>query len=65
LFPEFAHRLDIYQNCCDKSGRIVKNHDYYTEYNKKDHKHGKRGGVKTVQKNSKKEKKDPFAMKID
>jgi hypothetical protein len=46
FFPEYSHRLDMYDNCCDKTGKIVKNKQFYEEYFQKGHKHGKRGGAK-------------------
>ena len=53
IFPEYRALLNLYENCCDQNGRIVKNHEYYKEYKQTPHSHGKRGGQqnrRTVQK---------------
>ena len=44
IFPEYKEILNVYENCCDEKGKIVKNHEYYKEYKQKPHIHGKRGG---------------------
>ena len=47
IFPEFKEKLDVYDNCCDASGKIVKNFEFYNAYKNKPHKSGKRGGTCT------------------
>ena len=42
IFPEFKYKLDLWEKCCDKNGKIVKNFAYYKEYSLKPHKMGKR-----------------------
>lgn len=44
IFPEFAPRLALYHNCCDQTGKIVKNHKYYEIYKSNPHDAGRRGG---------------------
>ena len=44
IFPEYRALLNLYENCCDQNGKIVKNHAYYREYKQTPHSHGKRGG---------------------
>lgn len=45
IFPEFTARLDVYHNCCNNQGQIVKNKEFYAAYLKKgDIPHGKRAG---------------------
>jgi hypothetical protein len=43
IFPDYAHRVDLYVNCCDFTGKLVRNKDFYAEYKKQGHKNGKRG----------------------
>lgn len=52
IFPEFSHRLDMYENCCNKEGKVVKNIDKFKKYEKTKHRHGKRGGKNTIHKNA-------------
>jgi hypothetical protein len=46
IFPEFKHKLRLYKMCCDETGKIVKNQEFYKEYKAQPHLHGKRGGLK-------------------
>ena len=46
IFPEFVHKLKLYENCCDKTGKIVKNKDFYNQYKKTPHLMGRRGLTK-------------------
>ena len=36
IFPEFRARLKLYAKCCDQSGKIVKDFEYYKWYKKQD-----------------------------
>lgn len=45
IFPEFHDKLAVYDKCCDATGKIVKNFDFYKEYKAKPHQGGKRGGA--------------------
>ena len=45
IFPEFAHKLELYHQCCDKTGKIVKHQDFYKQYKVKPHFHSRRGGL--------------------
>lgn len=29
IFPEYRHKLQLYHNCCDQTGKIVKNQAFY------------------------------------
>lgn len=42
VFPEFISHLDLYDNCCNKQGQIVKNKEFYHKYKTTPHKAGKR-----------------------
>ena len=44
VFPEYKDRLQLYAKCCDETGKIVKNFEYFKEYQSRPHKAGKRGG---------------------
>ena len=44
LFPEFKAKLQLYANCCDREGKIVKNQAYYNEYKMEPHNASTRGG---------------------
>ena len=46
IFPEFKHRIQLYDECCDGTGKIVRNFQAYNSYKHKIHETGKRGGVK-------------------
>lgn len=46
LFPEFKEKLKLYANCCDQTGQIVKNKDYFKEYQSNPHNSSHRGGKK-------------------
>lgn len=46
IFPEYAHKLRLYAECCDENGRIVRNQAYYAEYKKKLHLPSRRGTKK-------------------
>lgn len=37
VFPEFKHKLVLYDKCCDKNGKIVKNKEFYDSYKKTPH----------------------------
>ena len=54
IFPEFHDKLEIYDKCCDVTGKIVKNFEFYKAYKAMPHQGGKRGGACTD--NKKKEK---------
>jgi hypothetical protein len=54
LFPEFRSKLRLYDNCCDRSGSIVKNKEFYNEYKKEPHNASMRGGKKNNNKETKK-----------
>jgi len=43
IFPEFRDRLELYDKCCDGTGKIVRNLDFYKAYKSKPHSVGKRG----------------------
>jgi len=43
IFPEFRYKLELYNNCCDQTGKIVKNQAYYKEYQQKPHATSRRG----------------------
>jgi len=58
IFPEFSHKLEIYQECCDRTGKIVRNFDLYKKYKAKDHFGGKRSGAKLVTEKQKKKAKN-------
>lgn len=45
IFPEFAHKLQLYAKCCDETGKIVKNKEYYATYKSKMHQYSRRGGL--------------------
>ena len=32
IFPEFRERLQLYNECCDEKGKIVKNFEFYKNY---------------------------------
>lgn len=36
IFPEFRARLQLFHNCCDQTGKIVKNKEYYNWYKNQD-----------------------------
>lgn len=45
IFPEYRPRLRLYGACCDGSGKIVKNPEYYQWYRAQNHRvKGRRGG---------------------
>lgn len=45
IFPEFRPRLKLYHTCCDATGKIVKNKEYYQWYKNQDYEvKGTRGG---------------------
>jgi len=46
IFPEYAHKLQLYMHCCDETGKIVKDQDFYKKYKEQPHFHSKRGGIK-------------------
>lgn len=45
IFPEYQSKLMVYDMCCDHTGKIVKNNEYYTDYKNTPHTGGKRSGV--------------------
>lgn len=45
IFPEFRARLKLYDNCCDASGKVVKNFEYFKWYKSQEFEMiGDRGG---------------------
>ena len=44
IFPEFKPKLQLYAVCCDKTGKIVRNAEFYKAYQQHHpHAHGRRG----------------------
>jgi len=44
IFPEFRARMKLYANCCDQTGQIKFNAEYYRWYRAQDYKmKGRRG----------------------
>jgi len=37
VFPDFKTKLQMYHHCCDQTGKILKDKDYYNQYKKSDH----------------------------
>ena len=51
IFPEFRARLQLYAQCCNEKGQIVKNFDYYKQYRQAGHKvKGTRGRTMVAKK---------------
>ena len=43
IFPDFKPKLQLYHHCCDKTGKIVKDKEYYHKYKTTPHQMGRRG----------------------
>lgn len=43
VFPEFHKKLALYDMCCDKTGKIVRNQDFYNKYRAEPH----MGGIRS------------------
>jgi len=50
VFPDFKAKLQLYHHCCDRTGKVIKNKEYYAKYKSAPHAMGRRGLTKDQQK---------------
>lgn len=43
VFPDYKPKLQLYHNCCDKNGKIIKNKEFYAKYKSTAHTMSRRG----------------------
>ena len=56
LFPLYRDTLKLYDMCMDNTGKVVKNEQYFKDYQSRPHRTGKRGGAPSAVKQKHKAK---------